>query len=68
MPANKNSAAIDLSNTARRHALKGPILLVEDDDEVAALVTLADESAIDLVFSYEMQSLYSALRSALASR
>jgi hypothetical protein len=46
----QNSAVIELSNTARRDALKGTILLVEDDDEVAALVTLANESAIDLVF------------------
>ncbi|HEY0748114.1 MAG TPA: PAS domain-containing protein [Steroidobacteraceae bacterium] len=34
-PAEERS---DLDTTSRRHALKGSILLVEDDDEVAALV------------------------------
>jgi PAS domain S-box-containing protein len=63
----------DLDTTARRRALRGSVLLVEDDDEVASLVTemlgelgyrvtraasaqgalgaLADERAVDLVFS-----------------
>jgi CheY-like chemotaxis protein len=62
-----------LDDTTRRRALKGSVLLVEDDDEVAALVTemlqelgyrvtrtasamaalgaLADDRAIDIVFS-----------------
>jgi CheY-like chemotaxis protein len=65
--------AADLDSTARRHRLRGSVLLVEDDDEVASLVTemlgelgyrvtrtasaqgalgaLADDRAVDLVFS-----------------
>jgi PAS domain S-box-containing protein len=38
-PAQPAEARSDLDNTSRRRALKGSILLVEDDDEVAALVT-----------------------------
>jgi DNA-binding NtrC family response regulator len=63
----------DPDSTARRHRLQGSFLLVEDDDEVASLVTemlgelgyrviraasaqgalgaLADDRAVDLVFS-----------------
>jgi signal transduction histidine kinase/ActR/RegA family two-component response regulator len=73
-PARQLSAPIaDADSTARRHALRGSVLLVEDDDEVASLVTemlkelgyrvtraasaqgalgaLADDRAVDLVFS-----------------
>jgi PAS domain S-box-containing protein len=38
-PAQPAEERVDLDNTSRRRALKGSILLVEDDDEVAALVT-----------------------------
>jgi CheY-like chemotaxis protein len=63
----------DPDSSGRRHALRGSVLLVEDDDEVASLVTemlgelgyrvtraasargalgaLADDRAVDLVFS-----------------
>ena len=65
--------AADPDSTGRRHVLRGSVLLVEDDDEVASLVTemlgelgyrvtraasargalgaLADDRAVDLVFS-----------------
>ena len=67
------SPSLNLDSTARRRALRGSILLVEDNDEVASLVTemlgelgyrvtrtasaqgalgaLADDRAVDLVFS-----------------
>jgi CheY-like chemotaxis protein len=38
-PAMSAPALLDLDNSARRRALAGSILLVEDDDEVATLVT-----------------------------
>ncbi len=72
-PAAPLTAAAELDTTARRRALAGCVLLVEDDDEVAALVgdmlrelgyrvtrvasaqaalgALADDRALDLVFS-----------------
>ena len=72
-PAAAQTAVIDLDNTGVRRSLRGSLLLVEDDDEVAALVTdmlqelgyrvtrvasakaalgaLADDRAIDIVFS-----------------
>jgi CheY-like chemotaxis protein len=65
--------AVDTDSTSRRRMLRGSVLLVEDDDEVASLVTemlaelgyrvtrtasaqgalgaLADDRAVDLVFS-----------------
>ncbi|MEP6884240.1 MAG: ATP-binding protein [Gammaproteobacteria bacterium] len=67
------ATSIDLDDTTRRRAFRGSVLLVEDDDEVAALVTemlqelgyrvtraasaraalgaLANDRAIDVVFS-----------------
>jgi PAS domain S-box-containing protein len=39
LPPRDEPAAKALDTTARRQALKGSVLLVEDDDEVAALVT-----------------------------
>ncbi|MDP9065456.1 MAG: response regulator, partial [Pseudomonadota bacterium] len=38
VPDDTESESLDLQSTARRRALSGAVLLVEDDDEVAALV------------------------------
>jgi PAS domain S-box-containing protein len=73
LPASRPAATPEPDSTARRHALRGSVLLVEDDDEVASLVgemlaelgyrvtraasaqgalgALADDRAVDLVFS-----------------
>jgi len=72
-PSQPTTIVADPDSTGRRHALRGSVLLVEDDDEVASLVTemlaelgyrvtraasaqgalgaLADDRAVDLVFS-----------------
>ncbi len=72
-PSEPEPPMADADTTARRRALRGSVLLVEDDDEVASLVTemltelgyritraasaqgalgaLADDRAVDLVFS-----------------
>jgi PAS domain S-box-containing protein len=73
LASNLATPAADPDSTGRRHVLRGSVLLVEDDDEVASLVTemlgelgyrvtraasaqgalgaLADDRAVDLVFS-----------------